>query len=213
MAQNPATSTPEHVLAREIFAPVGGIVELAAVHAADGILPTVVSVGSFAAARQQSLDELLATVRDVGGFSAETMTLFDELGWRRDHEVNWANLALWSSAIEAYSPVIGEPPAVHRMVRMGGDLQLVELLHALVKAAILRGPSPLRAAPMIVGVLGRAAGLLGRSPSESGPDTFRTWRVAHLATILKPDSKAPAAGKDAFRAHAHALEDLLLGQG
>ncbi|WP_434594665.1 hypothetical protein [Streptomyces sp. A5-4] len=201
---------PEHMLAREIFAAVGGIVELGAVHAINGVALDQLSVGSFCMSRQDILDELLLTVRAVGEFDSASMAIFDELGWRRDHEVGWANLALWSGAIEAYSPAIGEPPAVRRMVRMGGDLQLTNLLHALVTAAIVRGPAATRTAPLISRILSLAAELLGRPPSESRTDTFRTWRVVYLPDILKPDSKAPAAGKSAFRAHAHALEDLRL---
>ncbi|WP_151476602.1 hypothetical protein [Streptomyces albicerus] len=136
-------------MAREIFGPLGGIVEIGAVQATRAWALPDVSVGAFLARRQDEVGRLLATVREIGGFSDASMAIADELGWLRDHQVTAPSLLLWSGAIEEISPrleELEEPSAVRRLCRMGADLQLAHFLQALVTAAIVGGKDVQRVA-------------------------------------------------------------------
>ncbi|MEV6790602.1 hypothetical protein AB0M87_01080 [Streptomyces sp. NPDC051320] len=132
-------SMPESILGREIFGPLGGMVEIGAVVAQGAWTLSDVSVGEFVARRRGELDQLLRVVRDIGDFAPATMGIVDELGYVRDHEVTAPSLLLWSGGYENVSPRLGEAVAVRRMSRTGGDLQVTNFLHALVNAAIERG--------------------------------------------------------------------------
>ncbi|WP_147962395.1 hypothetical protein [Streptomyces sp. wa22] len=91
----------ETSLAREIFGPLGGIVEIGAVANSDNKLPlNRVSVGNFANRNENDLNRILHITRTVGSFHESTMTLVDELGWHTDHEVTAPSLLLWSGGIE-----------------------------------------------------------------------------------------------------------------
>ncbi|MFD5315737.1 hypothetical protein [Streptomyces sp. NPDC127098] len=201
----------ETTIARDIFGPLWGIVELGAVAASDSGPLRDVSLARFVAAHRDTLDGLLELVREIGDFQPGTMDIFEESGWedRRDVATTTAYLMLWSGAIEAFPPDIDDPTVVRRMVATGSDLQLTEFMHALVGAARVRGPGLERAVGLIVEAVGRAGLLLGRTDRRVPQDTFRMWRVAHLPRLLRPDSPATDAAKVALRGYAHALEDVV----
>ncbi|WP_406332139.1 hypothetical protein [Streptomyces sp. NBC_00203] len=207
------TPVPESTLAREIFGPLGGIVEIGAVVATDGWAVAEASVGELVARRQDEVDQLLAAVRALGGFSDAAMAIADELGWLREHQVTAPSLLLWSGCIEEISPhrleELERPTAVRRMCHMGADLQLACFLQALVTAAIAGGVDAGQGTERVAEALALAVALADDAGRSGAADTFRTWRVTFLPGILRPDSTAPEGGKAGFRAYAHALEGLL----
>ncbi|NGO10357.1 hypothetical protein G5C60_22905 [Streptomyces sp. HC44] len=207
-----ATPVPEARLARAVFGPLGGVVEIGAVNFTGTWEIADVSVGDFLAHRQGDVERLLDGIRSVCRFSTAAMAIVDELGRFRHHEVPAAFLLLWSGGITGVpQPIerLEEPPVVRRMCRMAADLQLTEFLQALITAALEAGTEARHGAGQVAAVLGIAADLAdttGRSAPES---VFRMWRVAHLPGILRPESDAPETGKAGFRAYDEALEELL----
>jgi hypothetical protein len=203
---------PESRLAREIFGPLGGIVEIGAVVATGAWAVAEASVGGLVSRRKGEVDQLSAAIREIGGFSDASMVIADELGWLRDHQVTAPSLLLWSGCIEEISPrleELEEPAAVRRMCHMGADLQLAHFLQALVTAAIVGGWDVRQSAEGITEALTIAVSLADDAGRSTAEGTFRTWRVTFLPGILRPDSNAPESGKAGFRGHAHALEELL----
>ncbi|MGW6541516.1 hypothetical protein ACWGBH_01470 [Streptomyces massasporeus] len=224
-------------MAREVFAALGGVVEIGAVRATGTWLLPDVSVGAFLEPRQDDLRRLLEGVRVVGRFSGEVMAIADELGYFADHDVPAASLLLWSEGIAGLpDPVqrLEEPELVRRMCRIGADLQLTRLLQALVTAALAAGAEPREGAAGIAMILRVACGLAdaGRAgntyadpgcariasaePGHTGitpADVHRMWRVAHLPAILHPASDAPDWGKAGYRAYDAAFERLLEAEG
>jgi hypothetical protein len=202
---------PESVLAREVFGPLGGVVEVGAVNATGTWQLADVSVGDFLARRQEDVRRLLADVRSVCRFSDGAMAIADELGYFRDHEVPAAMLLLWSAGVTGVpQPVerLEEPDVVRRMCRLATDLQLVNVLQALVNAAIAAGTDARTGAALIAQSLGIAAGLADPTGATTPALVFRMWRVAHLPGVLRPESAAPEAGKSGFRAYDQALEEV-----
>ncbi|MFF9866440.1 hypothetical protein ACF1G0_13575 [Streptomyces sp. NPDC013953] len=196
-------------LGREVFGPLGGIVEIGSVVDAGGGRPlSTISVSDFTARHRDELNRILAAVRDIGGFPPETMRIVDDLGWHRDHAITAASLLLWSSGVEAYSPLLEQPESVRRMLRAGADIQLVNLMHALVGAAAQRIPhrDPEDLVLLIVAVIDIAAALVGLGHPTAVRDVFRMWRVAYLPGVLMPSSTTPAAIKQRFRTFAHILD-------
>ncbi len=200
----------ETSLAREIFGPLGGIVEIGAVANSDNKLPlNRVSVGNFANRNENDLNRILHITRTVGSFHESTMTLVDELGWHTDHEVTAPSLLLWSGGIEKYSPDIETPDAVRRMLGAGGDLQLVRLIHALVGAAVASKQPATLASELIVEAIQRACTVAGIRESGADRTAFRMWRVAHLPAVLMPSSGSSEAVRTGYRSLAHAIERLV----
>ncbi|MEV6754055.1 hypothetical protein [Streptomyces sp. NPDC051214] len=211
---------PEETLARSVFGPLGGIVEIGAVASAGTWDLADVSVGDFVAGRQGDVVRLLEVVRQIGDFGEPVMGIFDELGYLREHPVEASSLLLWSSGYEDVRGQFDQPHAVRRMSRLGADLQLTRFLQALITAAIARGPEVPRGAALIAEALRVAAGLVGNASAEEsgGPGNgatsmavLRMWRVAHLADLLLPNSPAHPEARPLFRAYGHALEELLGG--
>ncbi|MGA6172478.1 hypothetical protein ACPEIF_19790 [Streptomyces sp. NPDC012600] len=198
----------ETSLGREIFGPLGGIVELGAVADAhpEQSLENV-SLIDFVTRHQKELDEELSTIQRIGNFTSATMAVVDELGWHRSHEITAPSLLLWSGGIEEFSPQLSDPASVRRMVRTGGDLQMTNFLHALVSSATYRQRPVAATSQMIIHALRNAASLLGRDTSDSAYSTFRMWRVAFLPQILMPSAQSPSATKSGYRSFAHALEE------
>ncbi|WP_445269102.1 hypothetical protein [Streptomyces sp. DSM 41634] len=201
MAGVPVAS--ETTLVREVFGPLGALVEC-------GAALESVSVGEFVARHRGELDRVLDVVRRLGAFHAGSMDIMDGLGYLREHDVPPVTLLMWSGCIEEYTPDLGAPEAVRRMARTGADLQLAHLLQALVGVAALRGgddvESPAREIAEVIGtvcVWGGADG--GRSPHE----VFLMWRVAFLPGLLMPSSGSPEPFKRRLREYAHALEGIV----
>ncbi|WP_405768989.1 hypothetical protein [Streptomyces sp. NBC_01538] len=92
---------------------------------------------------------------------------------------------------------------------MAADLQLAYFLQALITAAVATGTEARQGAASVVEILGIAADLADATGGSSPEDVFRTWRVAHLPGILRPESDAPESGRAGFRAYDEMLEDLL----
>lgn len=213
---------PEETLARSVFGPLGGIVEIGAVAAAGSWDLADVSVGGFVAGRQGDVGRLLEVVRRVGDFGEPVMGIFDELGYLREHPVEAPSLLLWSSGYEDVRGRFDQPDAVRRMSRLGADLQLTRFLQALITAAIARGPDVARAAALVAEALRIAAGLVGSALDEEPGGTahgatamtvLRMWRVAHLADLLLPTSPAGPEARALFREYAHALDAALGAHG
>ncbi|WP_143674388.1 MULTISPECIES: hypothetical protein [Streptomyces] len=206
------TPIPESSLARSVFGPLGGVIEVGAVNATGTWEIADVSVGRFLASRQHDVERLLGGIREVCKFSNAAMAIVDELGRFRDHEVPAAFLLLWSGGIEAVPQNLAEleePLRVRRMCRMAADLQLTHFLQALITAAIAAGTEAGQGAADVAEILGTAADLADESGRTAPPEVFRLWRVAYLPGILRPESDAPESGKAGFRAYDQALEQLL----
>ncbi|WP_223190793.1 hypothetical protein [Streptomyces sp. TRM68416] len=113
---------PGQVLAREIFGPLGGILEIGAVSATGTWSVAEASVGDLVERHRADVDRLLDLIRETGRFSSESMAIGEQLGWLRDHQVTAPSLLLWSGNIQEISPRIEEleePRIVRRMCRMG----------------------------------------------------------------------------------------------
>jgi hypothetical protein len=207
-----ANPIPEVALARAVFAPLGGVLEVGAVNATGTWRLADVSVRDFLGYRRADVERLLDDIRSVCRFGDDAMAVVDELGWFRDHEVSAALLVLWSAGVTGVpEPVsqLEEPPTVRRMCRMAADLQLTSLLQALIAAAVAAGTSARHGAPVIAAVLTTACDLADPT-GRSAPDVvFRMWRVAHLPGILSPGSDAPESGRAGFRAYDGMLEGLV----
>jgi hypothetical protein len=203
-------SASETSLAREIFGPLGGIVEVGAVADSDENVPlNHVSVGNFANRNHSDLHRILQIAQTVGGFHASTMALIDELGWHADHEVTAPSLLLWSGGIEKYSPEIEAADAVQRMLGAGGDLQLVRFMHALVGAAVARKQPAAPTSELIVEAIQRACPVAGIHEPGADRAIFRMWRVAHLPAVLMPSSGSSEAVRTGYRSFAHAIERIV----
>ncbi|MFK4068823.1 hypothetical protein [Streptomyces sp. NPDC029674] len=205
---------PERLLARAVFGPLGGIVEIGAIAATGTWSLTDTSIGAFAATHRDDVTRLLELIRETGGFGAPTMLIFDDLGYQRERSVHTPSLLLWSSAYEDVSSRLEEPEAVRRMCRTGADLQLTRFLQALVEAAIARGVNVSRGAGPIAEAVRIAVGLLAGALDDDDPITarktaFRMWRVACLTDLLLPGSSAHPESRPHFREYGHALETLL----
>ncbi|MEQ8142450.1 hypothetical protein [Streptomyces sp. OP7] len=203
---------PEQTLAREIFGPLGGVMEIGAVAATGSWDVSQASVADLVSRREGEVGRFLTLVRDIGQFSEPSMAILDELGWLREHPVTAPSLLLWTSALEDIPPRIAElerPLVVRRMCRAGADLQLTRLLHALVTAAVVGRRTAEDSARDIAEALKIGVLLAEQSDHTAASVVFRMWRTAHLPDILRPDSDAPAAGRSAFRSFAHALEERL----
>jgi hypothetical protein len=197
-------------LGYDVFAPLWGILELGAVTESAARVLRDVSLADFVAAHRDEVDRLLALVRTIGDFSPETMAVFESQGgWNEGHEVTAEYLTIYSGCIENYPPEVGDPAVLRRMVRMGGDLQLVAFMDALVGTATVRGPGPDTAVPLVVEAVRTAGSLLGVRSGRAVADTFRMWRVTSLPDTLRPDSSSSAEAKTQFRAYAHGLEAVI----
>ncbi|GAA5026860.1 hypothetical protein GCM10023335_63050 [Streptomyces siamensis] len=207
-----ATPVPESLLARTVFASLGGIVEIAAVNATGTWRLADVSVGGFLAARSGEMARLLDGIRAVGRFGAPAMAIADELGYLREHPVTSASLLLWSGAVTGVPQPLGrleEPEVVRRMCRMGADLQSTCFLEALTAAAITARVEPGEGAERIADLLRTACDLADATGRSSAETVFRMWRVARLPATLRLGSGAPEWGKAGYRAYDERLERLL----
>ncbi|WP_405660457.1 hypothetical protein OG379_07075 [Streptomyces sp. NBC_01166] len=207
---NNVPKVSETSLARAIFGPLGGIVEIGAV-ADSGEYTNLnhVSIENFTTRNHENLHRILHITQMIGKFHASTMALVDELGWHANHEVTAPSLLLWSGGIEKYSPNIETPQAVHRMLSTGGDLQLVEFMHALIGAAVARSQPAESTSELIIQAVRGACTVVGISESGADRTTYRMWRVAHLPTVLMPNSGSPEAVKTGYRSFAHAIGRLV----
>ncbi|MET9768639.1 hypothetical protein [Streptomyces sp. NPDC006415] len=200
----------EESLGREIFGPLGGIVELGAVvEAGPSRSLESVSVADFVARHQEGLNRITFDIQKIGNFASTIMAIIDELGWNQDHKITAPSLLLWSGGIEELSAQLESADSVQRMLRAGSDLQMARLLHALVGAAVFRNEIVEAPAPKIARIMRNAATLLGIDPNDASLLAFRMWRTAFLPAILMPSTLAPAATQKAYREFAHELEDLL----
>lgn len=201
-------------LARGVFAPLGGVVEVGAVNATGTYVLADVSVGEFLARRHADVARLMDGVRQACGFDDAVMRTADEFGWFRDYKVEAAHLLLWSAGVTGVPDSIeglDESPVIRRMCRMAADLQLTEFLHAVITAAVAAMTDPRRGAAAIVDVLTTACDLADATGGVVPAQVYRTWRVAHLPGVLRPQSDAQEYGKAGFRAYDAELERLLLG--
>ena len=207
-------SGSEVTLARSIFGPLGGIVEIGAIGSANSGLVCDASIDAFMAAHGSEVGRLVEVIQEIGEFHPETMDIVDELGWNQDHEIQVLTLFLWSGSIEAFSneaftEEVGGNNSVRRMIRMGGDLQATNLLHALVGAAASLDLPGTPKAGRIVEAVHISLRLLGSVQQMTAVEVFRMWRVAFLSHVLPPSSRSPEPIKKKFREYAHVLEERL----
>ncbi|MFD7765513.1 hypothetical protein [Streptomyces sp. NPDC059787] len=206
------SAVPEQALAREIFGPLGGVVEIGAVAATGTWDVARASVAGWLSRHRSEVDRLLVLLRETGQFSELSMAIVDELSWLRDHPVTAPSLLLWAVGIEEITPRLedlGQLRAVRRMCRTGADLRLTRLLQAMVTAAVAGRRTADDSAGEIAEALDIALLLANRSEPAAAATVFRMWRTACLPDILRPDSDATAAGRSAFRSFAHVLEDRI----
>ncbi|MFI8390557.1 hypothetical protein [Streptomyces sp. NPDC085540] len=193
----------ETTLVREVFGPLGGLVECGA-----ALEPA--SVGEFVARHRSELDRLLDVVRRLGAFHDASMEIMDGLGYLRGHEVAPAVLLMWSGCIEEPTSDLGAPEAVRRMARAGADRQLAHLLQALVGVAALRGDDDVQGrAREIAEVIGTVCTWGGAGRGRSLREVFLMWRVASLPGLLLPPSGSAEPFKRRLREYAHALEGIV----
>ncbi|MFF9337605.1 hypothetical protein [Streptomyces albogriseolus] len=198
----PVEEFTAELLAREVFGPLGGVVEIGAVNATGTWRLADVSLGAFLDGRGAEVDVLLAGVRSACAFDSTTMSIAWDLGWLRPHDVTAASLLLWSGGLTGVPAELESPAVVRHMCQVGADLQLTRLLHASVTAAVTARTEAKRGARELAAVLTAACALSG-GPRPS--DVLRLWRVAHLVHVLRPGSDASDAGRSAFRAYEHVL--------
>ncbi|MFE7172461.1 hypothetical protein [Streptomyces sp. NPDC057616] len=211
------TRVSEELLARDVFGPLGGVVDVGAVNATGSWQLADVSVGDFLARRQEDVERLRAAIRSLCGFGDPVMAIADELGWLRDHQVSGVSLLLWSGgAAGAPRSLEGlerldDPSVVRRMCRVAADLQLTRFLQGVIAAAVAAGTDVSRGAPKVVEVLDYGADLAGGSVGRGvrPAEIFRMWRVAHLPGLLEPGSGAEEDDKARLRAYEQALDGLL----
>jgi hypothetical protein len=70
----------EALLARAVFGPLGGVVEVGAVNSTGTWRLIEVSMGDFLARRRSDVERLLRGIRSVCRFSDDAMAIVDELG-------------------------------------------------------------------------------------------------------------------------------------
>lgn len=206
------TPMTEVALARAVFAPLGGLVEVGAVNATGTWRLADVSVHDFLTHRRADVERLFADIRPVCRFGDDAMAVVDDLGWFRDHEAPVAHLLLWSSGLTGVPEPLSqleEPPTVRRMCRMAADLQLTAFLQALVMAALAAGTDARHGAPAIAAALATACDLSDPTGRSTPDVVLRMWRVAHLPGTLGPASDAPESGRAGFRAYDRMLEELI----
>ncbi|MFF2367039.1 hypothetical protein ACFVU0_30645 [Streptomyces sp. NPDC058122] len=201
--------------ARTVFAALGGVVEIGAVNHTGTWDLAEVSVEAFLTPRAEDIARIMAAVRTIGRFDDHVMAISDELGYLCEHPVELPFMLLWSAGV-TWDPeladdlaYLADPPVVRRMCRMGADLQLVDLLDALVTAGIAAGVDAEEGGDLAAGVTRIACELVGDAGRSAPEGVFRMWRVARLPDALRPDSGAPESGKAGYRAYDAALERLL----
>lgn len=200
----------ETSLAREIFGPLGGIVEIGAVvDAEESAALAHVSIDEFTARNHPELSQILRTVQTIGNFHSSTMAIVEELGWHADHEISAPSLLLWSGGIEEYSSDLNNPQSVRRMASAGADLQLVRFTHAMVGVAVTVGQPVDASSELIVEAVRRAAGLVGAENAGAAREIYRMWRASLLPQVLMQTSASPNSVKTGYRSFAHALESML----
>ncbi|GGQ67845.1 hypothetical protein GCM10010250_45260 [Streptomyces althioticus] len=180
----PVEEFTAELLAREVFGPLGGVVEIGAVNATGTWRLADVSLGDFLHGRRAEVDVLLARLRSACAFDSTAMSIAWDLGWLRPHDVTAASLLLWSGGLTGVpdDPAELESPAVVRhMCQVGADLQLTRLLHASVTAAVTAGTEAKRGArtggrtdgglrPLGWATpVGRSASVAGRPPRARPP--------------------------------------------
>ncbi|MGA5808430.1 hypothetical protein ACPC27_08555 [Streptomyces cellulosae] len=75
---------PEQTLAREIFGPLGGVMEIGAAAATGSWDVSQASVADLVSRREGEVERFLRLVRVIGQFSEPSMAILDELEERLD---------------------------------------------------------------------------------------------------------------------------------
>ncbi|CCK29706.1 hypothetical protein BN159_5327 [Streptomyces davaonensis JCM 4913] len=198
--------------ARSVIAPLGGLLEIGAVTATGTWTLSEVSLGAFLDDRRDEVDQVLADIHSLCAFGPVFLAVADELGYLRDHEVTSAFLLLWSGGVEGVPPDLSElesPMAVRRMCRAGADLQLTELLDALVTAALPAQTDAKTGARLLTGILSGVTALADGTGRCTPATAFRTWRTRCLPRTLHPHSGTPESRRAGLRAYERALDALL----
>ncbi|RPE41493.1 hypothetical protein EDD90_4579 [Streptomyces sp. Ag109_O5-1] len=184
---------------------------MGAVNATGTWVPADASVGAFLESRRQEWDRLFAAVCALCAFDGdEARAEADKLGYFRDYELSPPILVLWSAGVTGVESLRDPSPStVRRMCRMVADLQLSEFLDMLVAVALDAGTDAARGAPQVTEILTIACALADPTGDIAPSHVHRMWRVAHLPSMLRPDSPTPDRIRAGFRSYDEALEDLL----
>ncbi|MGW1642674.1 hypothetical protein [Streptomyces lavendulae] len=198
-------------LAREACGPLGGLVEIGAASEAGSQPLSEVSVADFMSRHRRELDQILDAVKEIGNFTTAAMGIAEALGWFNEHEITSASLLMWSGGIEEYSTSLGQPTIPRHVLRMGLDLQLVQLLHALVRMGTRNGASIEGTSRKIATVVTLAANLGGSHDTDTARTAVRMWRVKFLPDLLMPSSATPPDEKAKLREYSRTLEAMTNG--
>lgn len=187
------------LIAREIFGPLGGVLEIAAVRRSGFLVPVDVhSFQSFATEVEDELAAILDQVEGLSGISRCEASLFERLGYGAPHEISLAALVMWSCGVAGMSS-----DDVERMVVAGSDIQLSRLVQALIFSA------PNDEVPanseIIRRILLGCLRILGRSTEHDLSLVLRIWSASTLPAYLSPTSGASAASKEKVRVYARRL--------
>lgn len=123
---------------------LGGLVEIGAASEAGSQALSEVSIADFMPRHRRELDQILNAVKEIGNFTTTAMEITEALGWFNEHEITSASLLMWSGGIEDYSTGLDHPaipPSRATCSAWGLDLQLVQLLHTLVRIGTRNGAS------------------------------------------------------------------------
>ncbi|MFE3765168.1 hypothetical protein ACFXPI_25800 [Streptomyces sp. NPDC059104] len=198
-------------LAREIFGSLGGLVEIGAASEAGSQALSDVSVADFMPRHRRELDQILDAVKEIGNFTTAVMEITEALGWFNEHEVTSASLLMWSGGIEEYSTSLDQSTIPRHVLRMGLDLQLAQLLHALVRIGTRNGAPIEATSRRITTAVTLAANLGGNHDTDTPRTVVRMWRVKFLPDLLMPSSATPADEKAKLREYSRTLEAMTNG--
>ncbi|MGW3404263.1 hypothetical protein [Streptomyces zhihengii] len=189
------------LVAREIFGPLGGVLEIAAVRRSGCLVPVDAhSFQSFAVGIEDELAAILDQIESLSRISRCEASVFERLGYGAPHEISLAALVMWSCGVAGMSS-----DDVERMVVAGSDIQLSRLVQALIFSA----PSDEVSAnsEMIRRILLGCLRILGRSTEGGLSLVLRIWSASTLPAYLSPTSGASAASKEKVRAYARSLTE------
>ncbi|MEU8088994.1 hypothetical protein AB0B57_35935 [Micromonospora sp. NPDC049101] len=211
------TVEPSEVsLAYDIFAPLWGLLQLGAVREWDGASAFRPLFLEFVTARRDSLARLLTGIQAVADLSDDTMAIFEKQGGWSDDDPDFvpdqlgASLLMYSGFVAEYPLDFADADTVRRVIDAGTDLQLVNLLQGLVGAALVRGPEVRSAASLVAESMGIAAEIIAVDAGPALANTVRSWRIAHLAPAVRPDSNMSEARRARLRALALQVESSLV---
>ncbi|WP_147989510.1 hypothetical protein [Streptomyces sp. t39] len=187
------------LVAREIFGPLGGVLEISAVRYSGYLVPVEArSFQSFVAGIEDELAAILDQIENLSKISRSEASIFESLGYGAPHEISLAALVMWSCGVAGFSS-----NDVERMVVAGSDIQLSRLTQALIFSAPSEGVAA--NSEVIRRILLGCLRILGRSTTGDLSLALRIWSVSILPAYLSPAAGASADSREKVRAYARCL--------